>query len=66
MEIFSKEETMSFFRKNQSQAIKQENSEAEKLYNTACLNMAKATDDFKGMPQAAICDCINSCQPSSK
>lgn len=66
MEIFSKEETMSFFRKNQSQAIKQEDSEAEKLYNTACLNMAKATDDFKDMPQADICACVNSCKPSAR
>jgi len=57
---------MSFFRKNQSQAINQEDSEAEKLYNTACLNMAKATDDFKDMPQADICACVNSCKPYSK
>jgi hypothetical protein len=64
MEIFSKEDNMSFFKKNQPEATTQKSSEEEKKYNAACLNMEIATGNFKNMSQADICACVESCKPS--
>ena len=52
MEIFSKEDNMSFFKKTSQPATTQKDSEAEKMYNSACLNMEIATGNFKNMSQA--------------
>ena len=64
MEIFSKEDNMSFFKKTSQPATTQKDSEAEKMYNSACLNMEIATGNFKNMSQADICACVESCRPS--
>lgn len=55
---------MSFFKKTSQPATTQKDSEAEKKYNAACLNMEIATGNFKHMTQAAICECVESCRPS--
>ena len=55
---------MSFFKKNQPEATTQKDSEAEKMYNSACLNMEIAPGNFKHMSQADICACVESCRPS--
>ena len=55
MEIFSKEDNMSFFKKNQPEATTQKSSEEEKQYNAACINMEIATGNFKNMTQLCLC-----------
>ena len=63
-ELFSKEDNMSFFKKNQPEATIQKPSEEEAKYNAACINMEIATGNFKHMTQADICACVESCRPS--
>lgn len=55
---------MSFFKKTSQPATTQKDSESEKMYNSACLNMEIATGNFKNMSQADICACVESCKPS--
>ena len=64
MEIFSKGDNMSFFKKTSQPATTQKDSEEEKKYNAACINMEIATGNFKNMTQADICACVESCRPS--
>lgn len=57
---------MSFFKKTSQPATTQKDSEAEKMYNSACLThvFEIATGNFKNMSQADICACVESCKPS--
>ena len=55
---------MSFFKKTSQPATTQKDSEEEKKYNAACINMEIATGNFKNMTQEDICACVESCRPS--
>ena len=59
---------MGIFKKNSKIAtttdVSTKNSDDD-MYNSACLNVAIATGNFRNMSQAEIVECIESCKPNS-